>query len=606
MKFPSLSFIYRNAAASFRRFPFAILAALTAAICMVWLLEADSQGKDPHGFLYTTSSLAILGIPLFTAIVTTAERWKPGERALLISQFTGLLLLVVYFLVLPQNLFDAPDKHIIRLALFFVEAHLLVAVAPFISKGSINGFWQYNKSLFLRFLTAVLYANVLFAGLAVALLSIDALLGIEIEGVRYAQLWVLIVIIFNTWFFLAGVPENINTLDHTTDYPGGLKLFTQYILLPLVSVYVVILYLYAGKIMIAWSWPEGWVANLILSFSVLGIFSLLLLHPIRDRAGSVWVKRFSKGYYLVLLPLVLLLLLAIWRRISEYGFTENRYFVLLAGVWLGGIALYFLFSGKKNIKIIPVSLAAIVLLISFGPWGAISVSESSQIQRLRSTLIDHNILSDGKISAARESVPREDVKEISAGVRYLANVHGLHEIQPWFGQNFDHIADTSASANQLARSVVELMGLEYVHAWEDFPSDHRYFSSSPGPVHLDENTWLISNQRFNPGRDTSLVTIGSRTFIFQLQPDSMLFSIRLKEQETPMITVNLSIKTDDLAREFAVQQSHSVPADKMTVGKENESVRVQLFLRHISIKKEPPRWQLQNLEMDVLLTFKSK
>lgn len=570
-------------------------------------MEADSQVKDPHEFLYKITSLAILGISLFTAIVITVERWKPDARTLLMSQLAGLLFLATYFFLLPKDLFNAPEKHVIRLSLFFAGTHLLVSVAPFIMKGEINGFWQYNKTLFLRFLTAVLYANVLFVGLAVALLSIDALLGVEIEGIRYAQLWVLVFIIFNTWFFLAGVPDNLDALDQNTGYPAGLKFFAQYVLIPLVSIYLIILYLYAGKIILNWSWPDGWVANLILGFSILGIFSLLLLHPIRNRSESIWIQRFSRGYYLVLLPLVLMLLLAIWRRVSEYGFTENRYFVLIAGVWLGGMALYFIFSEKKNIKVIPASLAAIVFLISFGPWGAISVSESSQIQRLESTLTDHNILADGKISTAEQSVPSEDVKEISAGVRYLANVHGLDEIQPWFKQNLDNLADTSASENQLARSVVEIMGLEYINAWEGVSPDYRYFSSASGPVRLDDSRWLISNQRFDPKRDTSLVNIGSRTFIFRFQPDSMLFSIRKKEQESPLITINLSVKTNNLVKEFTIQQSHdTIPIDQMTIEQENESARLQLLLRHINVKKESSGWQLESLNMDVLLTLKSK
>ena len=604
MNFPSLSFVWQHARDSFRRFPFAILAASVAVISIIWLIEADSQGKDPYHFLYKTASLAILGISLFTAIVVTAERWRPDTRTLLLSQLAGWLLLAACFLLLPEDLPGAPAKHAIRLALFFAGTHLLVAVAPFVRKGSINGFWQYNKVLFLRLLTAALYANVLFAGLAAALLSIDALLGVEIEGVRYAQLWVLVFIMFTTSFFLAGVPDDLAALDQKTDYPGGLKLFTQYVLLPLVSIYVIILYLYAGRIILNQSWPEGWVANLILGFSIIGILSLLLLHPVRERAESTWVQRFSKRYYLVLLPLVVMLLLAIWRRISEYGITENRYFVLIAGIWLGGMALYFLLSEKQNIKIIPASLAVLVFLVSFGPWGAISVSENSQIQRLKTTLEEHGLLADGTIRAGGQQVPPEDLTEISAGIRYLYDVHGLDEIQPWFGQDLNILADTIASESQIPQRVVELMGLEYIHAWEHMSEAYRYFSSASGPIRMDDSRWLISHQRFDSRQDTSLVTLGARTFVFRFQPDSMLFGIWQQGDETPLIEANLSVKANHLAEAFPTQQSHAIPADQMIIEQENESARLQLLLRHLNTKKEPSGWRLESLEMDVLLTIK--
>src|SRR5699024_1435314 len=101
MNFPSLSFIYKNARNSFRRFPFAILAALIAVISAICLIEADSQGRDPHEVLYKITSLAILGISLSTVIVITLERWKPDRRILLMGQLAGFLLLALYFFLLP-------------------------------------------------------------------------------------------------------------------------------------------------------------------------------------------------------------------------------------------------------------------------------------------------------------------------------------------------------------------------------------------------------------------------------------------------------------------------------------------------------------------------
>lgn len=245
----------------------------------------------------------------------------------------------------------------------------------------MSTFWQYNKTLFLRFLTAMLFSGVLFAGLSIALLSIDVLLEISINEERYVELFIFIGGIFNTWFFLAGIPS-MQTFDDQRDYPKGLKIFTQNILIPLVIIYLVILYVYAGKIILQWSWPEGWVANLILFFSIAGILALLLLHPIQDRVENRWIKRFSTGYFWALVPLVVLLMMAIYRRVWEYGITVERYFVIVLGFWLAGIVIYFLISKTRNIKAIPGSLCLLVFLISFGPWGAFTISEQSQINRL--------------------------------------------------------------------------------------------------------------------------------------------------------------------------------------------------------------------------------
>ncbi|MBK9634277.1 MAG: DUF4153 domain-containing protein [Bacteroidetes bacterium] len=51
-----------------------------------------------------------------------------------------------------------------------------------------------------------------------------------------------------------------------TPYPKDYEFFAQFILMPLVIIYLVILYLYGGKIIFQGHLPIGWVSNLILTF----------------------------------------------------------------------------------------------------------------------------------------------------------------------------------------------------------------------------------------------------------------------------------------------------------------------------------------------------
>ena len=75
-----------------------------------------------------------------------------------------------------------------------------------------------------------------------------------------------------------------------------------------------------------------------------------------------------------LFPLIVLLLMAIWRRLSEYGLTEDRVLVCWClTLWMTGIAGYFSFQRQPSIKAIPVSLALIAMLTIAGPWGPISI-----------------------------------------------------------------------------------------------------------------------------------------------------------------------------------------------------------------------------------------
>lgn len=120
-------------------------------------------------------------------------------------------------------------------------------------------FWQFNRILFLGYLLAALYAVVLWVGLAIALLAIDKLLGVDVPSRTYPHLLVLLAFVFHPWFFLSRVPEDHRALDQETSYPLGLKVFTQFVLIPLVAVYLVILTVYLGRVLVTRTWPSGWI-----------------------------------------------------------------------------------------------------------------------------------------------------------------------------------------------------------------------------------------------------------------------------------------------------------------------------------------------------------
>jgi hypothetical protein len=62
-----------------------------------------------------------------------------------------------------------------------VGFHLLVAVLPFAGRGAARGMWSFNVTLLLRFITAVFFSLVLFAGLSMALAALDMLFGVDLD-----------------------------------------------------------------------------------------------------------------------------------------------------------------------------------------------------------------------------------------------------------------------------------------------------------------------------------------------------------------------------------------------------------------------------------------
>lgn len=461
MKLPSLNLLFTNAKNSLFRFPLTIIASLLGVIMSIYLVEYKKEVDNmfPYiNFLLT----AALGIPLFfsTAIYCNMQKVNFVKKALV--HLLAFIVLIAIYLSLPNSeITNNTSIPYIKYTIYNIIIHLLVSFIPYLKTKKLNGFWNYNKTLFIRVWTSVLYSGVLYLGLIFALFAVDKLFNVNFHDELYFDIFIVTAGLFNTWFFVAGIPEDLNNLEHETNYPKGLKIFTQFVLLPLLILYLIILYAYVLKIILNWDWPKGIVSYLISGVSILGILALLLIYPYSNSKGNTWIKKFSRIYYFILLPLIIVLFLAIKMRVDDYGITINRYIIVLLGVWLSLVSIYFCI-GRKNIKFIPQSLAIIMGLMSFGPWGMFSVSEKSQADRLFRLLVESNILVDGKVKNEvvwiKDSLPKLQAKklkinqhlvkdsihnEIYSIINYLDDHHGFNSIAPIFNQNLDSLITVS-------------------------------------------------------------------------------------------------------------------------------------------------------------------
>ena len=372
MKFPSVSRLLAELGRVLKTFPLESLFTFIACSAGTVFVELKDIHFEGSTLCWRVIMACNIGLLLSLSATLFASSRKLSGIGRWLTYIPAVLVSTLLFFV-----FDPlrRENDILRFVMISFGFHLLVAFAPFIGKkDQINGFWQFNRSLFLRFLAGALYSAVLFLGLSAAVGSMNFLFNFDFEGDTFAIMWIWIAGMFQTLFFLSAVPLDTDALEYDRSYPKGLKLFTQYVLSPLASVYVLILLAYEIKIIVQWNMPKGLVSSLILGYAVFGILSILLVYPLRNLEGNTWIRSFSKSFYFLLIPLLVLLYLAIGARVGRYGITEERYFVLVLALWLTFVTIYFLLSVKQNIMIIPVSLSIVTLFSVYGPFNAFSVS----------------------------------------------------------------------------------------------------------------------------------------------------------------------------------------------------------------------------------------
>ncbi len=417
-KFPSLQNVLNATQKTIFRFPLETITIICGTIFAILLIE--DEFKDSQEFLVKGVLSSSLCLVLFLSVsLFFFDSKKNNLFRFLTSMALGSLVVAFVFNFKKE----ITEVEIQQFLVLNIALHLLVSFAGFLPKKySQDEFWEFNKQLFLRILTSGLYSAVLYIGLALAITAVENLFNVEITDKIYGYLFVIIAGIFNTIFFLNGVPDTNNNENLLKlSYPNGLKNFTQYVLLPLISLYLVILICYETKILVTLSLPVGWVSYLVLVFAIFGILSFLLVHPIAAEKGNLWMRTFNRWFYYLMVPLLGLLFWAILYRIHLYGFTHERYYVLLLSIWLTIVVAYFLIQKQPKIKFIPISLCIAGLLSIVGPQSADSISRNSQLSRFEIYM--------QKTEKVKLSFEQE--KDLSSIVDFLEKNYGVETLLPY-------------------------------------------------------------------------------------------------------------------------------------------------------------------------------
>ena len=420
----SVRVITENFIKTVKRFPLPVIFSALATILIIIEIENFSFfNRSP--LIEKSIFVSVLGFFMTLVSALYTEKRDPQVKWKQIFNLIAVLLILYLFFTLPDK-FRETDYIIFA---NFLSASLFALMFVYTENEDDKYFGIYNITLFMRAITGFAFAVILFFGLASATFSIQQLLiGDDFHHEIYGDIWAVVAVFFAPVYFLAGLPVKNESGTVNFVFPKPLKVLLQFILIPLVSLYLLILYSYAAKIIFTRVWPEGIVSYLIISYSLVGIVTIILLSPLKDESNFAWTKTFSRYFFRALLPLIIVLFMAIYKRIDQYGITEKRYFIVVLALWLAGAALYMVFSKRKNLKLLPVTLSIISVLSLYGPWSCFSVSLRSQRAILKELLTASGILVEGKIISTQDQISFADRKSISSIVSYFYDSHGIDKL----------------------------------------------------------------------------------------------------------------------------------------------------------------------------------
>jgi hypothetical protein len=399
-----------------QRFPFAILfAALTTVVAIGALNGVDGMrdevwGRAALGFA-TAAVLAVAGVYF-------AES-RPEARVFGAVLKYGLPIAVAAAFQVTDTGWFVPYA-------LPAVAVLWLSVSPFtrVERGAPreevqNRFWWVN---FQAFATAVIAAAaflIVALGLAAIERSLGILFGIETGQVFYNWVLPFAGLFLTPVYWLSTLPRLsaycAEELQRPDFLPRAFGFLGQFVLVPLLLIYGLILLAYTAQIVVTRNLPQGMIGWMVLGFVVIGAATWLVLHPPFMRSRAL-VRLFRRWWFwLTLIPLALFFI-AVWTRVDAYGLTDERVLLATGGVWAAVLALVFI-VGRGDIRLIPALAGLLLLLVSVGPWNYANLPLAQQTMRLDALLMQPG---KGGASFPPDWTP-EQVAKAASIMDFLAN-----------------------------------------------------------------------------------------------------------------------------------------------------------------------------------------
>ncbi len=444
-----------------KRFPMVILSAYLFTLIMFIFVTVGHGAMEKYPYYPIANNIAFsstLAMVLFFLL-----RLLSPNRILTLL---GVVLMVGYYWMLPEDLKSTGLAFMKRHFLIIVALFIFSIVAPFLFVSTKNeDFWEWTQQIIFALLATFIFSFILFVGLEGAKYALEKLFDVTITYKDHIEERFGLVIfgLFSINYFLSQVPEKpLSILSRP--YTKIENIFTRYILTPFVIVYFLILFAYTGKIIYLAQWPTGVMAWLVLIFSALAILMYLFWTPLWNERN----QKYKKWIWIAILLQTLVLGMSIYLRIEQYGVTENRYFLAIAGIWLFVTALYFLLFRNASYKWIFVSIPLLIIMSQVGNFSAREISKESQLSQLQRLLNSDQLLSEGSDMALKY--------QISSKIEYLYDEYGVDALMPiipnivmsYKAKNHDDKGECSVVnpyENAFPNYATKELGFKYIDRW---------------------------------------------------------------------------------------------------------------------------------------------
>ncbi len=375
---------------AFKRFPLAVAFAIFTTIAFIYVFESGhspTEYKFSHWLMIYPIAASMIAL---SVSLVQESRKRFNFLPHIIAGTIWLAISIALVLYFPKNSNDIGRTYVGTTYLFiYTTAFLSIFVAPFFKQKDENGFWVFLMRNAKAAVVAIAISVVLLVAIDGLLFGFFNLFDIKVSARPFVYSAIISSCTIFPILFFSGIPS----ISDCQQEPPTLNKFetstNRFIFLPVVSLYIALLYAYIVKIIIQWEMPKGMVSFLVSASMLLMLLHVTKTYPERINPKRTLEKTLLKILPAACIPLVILMSVGIFRRITDYGISESRYYVLAINIFFYAIiAILLIDKIRCKSRFIAIVFCSMFLIATNGPLSAINVTHRIWMGSIKDALTE--------------------------------------------------------------------------------------------------------------------------------------------------------------------------------------------------------------------------
>ena len=377
---------------AFRRFPVASALAFFTFFALVYSTVHTEIFERLAGMRF----LAWLGIypiaAMLISLTTSLVQESLKNESKLPQAISGAAWLVFSLFLTFAFSMDVSwaNYYLVATASFiYITATFGIFIAPFWKDRDENAFWIFLFRNLKALVVAALVTALLLASVEALVFCFGALFEHEFNEMVYLYIVYFCASVVFPILYFSGIPAIEECHRETPALNKFATSTIRFLFVPVLSLAILLFYAYIVKFIVLWDMPQGMVSYFVSGFMLYMLALVTVLYPARLSPGSTFEKKLLKIFPAACIPLVAMMSVGLVRRISDYGISPWRIYVVGINIFFYIIIAVFLIDKIKcKSRYIAVIFCALLFVFTDTPLNAFNISQRVWIGSIKAALVE--------------------------------------------------------------------------------------------------------------------------------------------------------------------------------------------------------------------------